>query len=133
MTRSFAANSASSSSSTVITVGDSSRSALGTTTLATVITCRLSSFSHELLRAMADAATDAQQIFSESGVTGGFVVQLGVGDGSLTLALKQNDSIQVHGLESDVGNVAAVRRRFHEAGVYGDVSVAHFTGSQLPV
>ena len=80
----------------------------------------------------ADAAADAKSIIVESGISAGFFVHLGVGDGTLTAALKQNDTTQVHGLERNAANVAAARTKLHEAGVYGDVSIVDFAGGQLP-
>ena len=38
-------------------------------------------------------------LLAQSGVSGGLVVHLGVGDGELTAALRQHDAIQVHGLK----------------------------------
>ncbi|MEO2019509.1 MAG: methyltransferase domain-containing protein, partial [Fuerstiella sp.] len=80
----------------------------------------------------ADSEADAKKILSESGVSAGFVVHLGAGDGSLTAALRQNDLIQVHGLESDPTNVQVARKRIRDAGDYGEVSVVKFNGKLLP-
>ena len=81
---------------------------------------------------LADAAADAKSIIVESGISAGFFVHLGAGDGTLTAALKQNDTTQVHGLERSAANVAVARAMLHEAGVYGDVSIVDFAGGQLP-
>lgn len=80
----------------------------------------------------AQALEKAEQILSESGVKGGFVVQLGIGDGHLLEALKPNQSYQVQGLERDRAVVDQVRNRLQEKGLYGDIAVEHFTGSELP-
>ena len=81
---------------------------------------------------LADATSDANEILSESGVSAGFVVHLGAGDGSLTAALRQNNLIQVHGLEADPAKVAIARNQIRAAGDYGEVSVVKFSGRQLP-
>ncbi|MCP4505282.1 MAG: class I SAM-dependent methyltransferase, partial [Fuerstiella sp.] len=80
----------------------------------------------------ADSDADAKKILSESGVSAGFVVHLGAGDGSLTAALRQNDLIQVHGLEADPANVARARESIRASGNYGEISVVDFSGKQLP-
>ena len=80
----------------------------------------------------ADAAADAKTITQEAGISAGLFVHLGIGDGSLTAALKQNDTIQVHGLERDAAKVQAARKKFQAAGAYGEVSVVHFGGEDLP-
>lgn len=79
-----------------------------------------------------EVSKDATAIFEQSGVRGGFVVHLGVGDGQLTAALRLNDSFQVQGLAADNTQVAAAREAIRKAGVYGDVSVIGFSGSELP-
>lgn len=80
----------------------------------------------------ADATDDAKAVLAESGVSSGFVVHLGAGDGGLTAALKQNDTTQVHGLENDKAKVATARANIRANGEYGNVSIVHFTGDQLP-
>lgn len=82
--------------------------------------------------ALGDAATDATSILKESGFSGGFIVHLNCGDGKLTAALKQNDAIQIHGLDRDAANVQAARQTIQQAGVYGDVSVTELSGNDLP-
>lgn len=80
----------------------------------------------------ADATSQAQALLADAGVTGGFVVHLGAGDGVLTAALRQNETIQVHGLEADSDKVNEARTHIRAAGLYGDVSVVQFDDSQLP-
>ena len=77
-------------------------------------------------------ADDAQQILQTSGVKGGIVVQLGLGDAALTRALRANDSYQVIALDADAKKVAAAREAIFDAGKYGPVSVQEFSGAQLP-
>ena len=79
----------------------------------------------------ADVQEDAEQILDQAGVTGGFVVHLGAGDGQLTAALRKNDSIQVHGLVRDADTIDAIRDRLRSAGEYGDVSIERFSGKRL--
>lgn len=74
----------------------------------------------------------AQDVLRESGIRGGFVVHLGAGDGSLTAALRINDSYQVHGLSTSAAEVAKARSSLLEQGVYGPVSIAEFDGQRLP-
>ena len=82
--------------------------------------------------ALADAESDARSILAQSGVKGGFVVHVGSGDGSLTAALKANESYQVHGLDADAEKVAAAREAILKAGGYGPVSVDAWNGKDLP-
>ena len=74
----------------------------------------------------------ANELLETAGVTGGFVVHLGCGDGTLTAALQQSDAMQVHGLDADAAAVAAARAAIQEAGAYGEVAVDRLTGSTLP-
>lgn len=70
-----------------------------------------------------DADGDAKQILDRSGISAGFVVHLGAGDGELTAALRRNDATQVHGLQRDPSMVAATRKRVQSTGHYGDVAI----------
>ncbi len=80
----------------------------------------------------AHAAPDAAKILADAGVKGGIVVQLGIGDGSLTAALRANDSYQVQGLDTDGARVAKAREAIFSKGLYGPVSVDKFDGKLLP-
>ena len=68
--------------------------------------------------AMADAQSEADAILQASGVSAGFFVHLGAGDGELTEALRQNDATQVHGLvrTKNSSRVDAARTRVRELG-----------------
>ena len=81
---------------------------------------------------LGDAGQDAAQILKQTGVTGGFIVHLGVGSGELTAALRQGEGIQVQGLDRDVEAVQRAREHIRSMGVYGDVAVDVLDGSQLP-
>jgi outer membrane protein assembly factor BamB len=87
-----------------------------------------------LLAAAARAAADDQaaQIIRAAGIKGGLIVQLGCGDGRLTAALHAGDGYLVHGLDADANSVEAARRHIQSLGLYGKVSVAQWTGKQLP-
>ena len=78
-----------------------------------------------------DATARAGEILDATGVQGGLVVHLGCGDGTLTAALHASDSFLVHGLDRDAANVAQARAYVRSAGLYGPVSVEHFTGERL--
>ncbi len=78
------------------------------------------------------ADPDAKRILAATGVKGGLVVHVGCGDGKLTAALRANDRYLVHGLDTDVGKVDQARRHIQSLGAYGQVSVDHFDGKQLP-
>ena len=75
---------------------------------------------------------EAKTILDKAGVKGGLVVQLGIGDGALTAALRANDSYLVQGLDTDAARVALVREAIFAKGVYGPVSVDRFDGKALP-
>ena len=81
---------------------------------------------------LGDANQDAAQILKQTGVTGGFIVHLGVGTGELTAALRQGEGIQVQGLDRNVEAVQRAREHIRSMGVYGDVAVDVLDGSQLP-
>lgn len=56
---------------------------------------------------------DAGTILEKSGITGGLVVHLGCGEGKLAVDLAaENESLLVHGIDSDAGAVAAARKLF---------------------
>ena len=74
----------------------------------------------------------AKSIVEATGVRGGIVVQLGIGDGTLTSALRINDSYQVHGIDRDPEKVATVRKSLSSKGNYGAVSVDRISGNALP-
>ena len=83
-------------------------------------------------RLLADTKQDATEILLQTGITGGFIVHLGVGTGELTAALRQGDGIQVQGLDRDAVVVQKARERIRAMGIYGDVAVDVLDGTQLP-
>lgn len=78
------------------------------------------------------AARRAQGVLDATGVQGGLVVHLGCGDGTLTAALRVNDSYLVHGLAAKAADVERARKHIESQGLYGPVSVDQIHGSQLP-
>ena len=85
-----------------------------------------------LVRGVAAADDQAAEILKATGVRGGLIVHVGCGDGTLTAALRANDSYLVHGLDRDVANVEKARKYVHSRGLYGNVSVDQWDGQQLP-
>ncbi|MGB7347645.1 MAG: PQQ-binding-like beta-propeller repeat protein [Pirellulaceae bacterium] len=80
----------------------------------------------------ADAKSDAKEILSESGVTGGFIVSLGSMDADFLAAIGENESIQVHALTRDASAIDQTRRALRQKNVYGDISIDALDGSTLP-
>jgi SAM-dependent methyltransferase len=78
------------------------------------------------------AADSAEHILAATGVKGGLVVHLGCGDGKLTAAFRATESYVVHGLDADAANVADARQYVHKLGLYGPVSIEHWTRARLP-
>jgi ubiquinone/menaquinone biosynthesis C-methylase UbiE len=77
-------------------------------------------------------ADEAADILKATGITGGFVVHIGSGDGTVTAALKANDALQVHGLDRDGAKVDAARTTLRKNGGYGPVSFERLDGDHLP-
>ena len=78
------------------------------------------------------AGPDAKEILQATGVKGGLVVHVGCGDGKLAAALGAGDGYLVHGLDTDVKNVAAARGAIRSQKLHDKVSVARFDGKHLP-
>ncbi len=74
----------------------------------------------------------AGEILDVAGVNGGLIVHVGCGDGKLTAALRANQSYLVHGLDTDMKNVASARAHIQSLGLYGPVSVERWAGERLP-
>lgn len=80
----------------------------------------------------ADVQDDAQAILNESGISAGFFVHLGAGDGKLSQALRTNDATQVHGLVRRGSQLDAMRQLALKTEQYGNVSFDRLDGNQLP-
>ncbi len=78
------------------------------------------------------AEEEAAIILKKSGISGGFIVHLNCGDGSLTAALKSKESLLVHGLDPAAENVEKARETIAQKQEYGPVSVDRLTGNLLP-
>ena len=57
-----------------------------------------------------EAVAQAQRILKATGVTGGLVVHIACGDGSLTAALRAGDGYLVQGLDTSAESVAKARK-----------------------
>jgi len=81
-----------------------------------------------------EAASGVQvaEICREHKIAGGLIVHLGCGDGRETASLRPGESFQVHGLDTDAAKIRQARAHLQTLGVYGDVSVDTFDGSELP-
>ena len=79
-----------------------------------------------------DGALTVDHIYDTTGVQGGLVVQVGVGDGNLTAALRADDRYLVQGLDTDAARVDKARRLLQSKGLYGPVTVNRFDGRLLP-
>ena len=75
---------------------------------------------------------EAERIFEATGVSGGFVVHLGAGEGRLTVALGQRSGCVLQGLDCSPENVKAARDYITSRGLYGRVSADVFDGTYLP-
>lgn len=72
------------------------------------------------------AAAAAQEILDKGGVTAGYCVDLGCGDGALAYELARRSKLHIYAIEADADNVAAARRKLVAAGLYGvRVTVHH--------
>ncbi len=85
-----------------------------------------------LIASAAGAAPGAAALLKDAGCSGGIVVHLGCGDGTLTAALRAGDAFLVHGLDDDPANVNKARALLGEKGLYGPVSVDLLRGGRLP-
>jgi len=74
----------------------------------------------------------ARRILHTCGASGGLVVHIGCGDGTLTAALRASDAYMVHGLDTDATNVDTAREHVKAQGCYGTVCIDRLRGEQLP-
>ena len=84
------------------------------------------------LACLSAVGIQANDIIDQSGITGGLVVHVGVGDGKLTSSLCESDSFIVHGLDTSMENVEKARKRAASNGLGGRVAFSTFDGSNLP-
>ncbi|MBD3314543.1 MAG: PQQ-binding-like beta-propeller repeat protein [Chitinivibrionales bacterium] len=74
----------------------------------------------------------AEDILSTTGMTGGIIVHIDVGDGRLTADLGQGDAFLVQGWDTNAGDVSTARSHVRSEGLYGKVSVEQLTSGTLP-
>jgi len=74
----------------------------------------------------------AAAVLKEADVRGGLVVHVGCGTGRLAAEFGERDGYLVHGLASDMEDVAAARERIFQRGLCGKVSVEPWRGKRLP-
>ncbi len=72
----------------------------------------------------------AKEIVEKSGITKGFCLDMGCGDGSLAYALTQASDMYVVAVESDARLAAQARHRLDKAGVYGSRAIVLHRDSQ---
>ncbi|MEO6784678.1 MAG: PQQ-binding-like beta-propeller repeat protein, partial [Chthoniobacteraceae bacterium] len=89
------------------------------------------------IHAPGDAAADAEAkaILGASGISAGYAVEFGAGNGSLALALARQSELHILAVESDPARAAEARRRIADAGLYGSritVHVAPFDATGFP-
>ncbi|MFV1994576.1 MAG: PQQ-binding-like beta-propeller repeat protein [Verrucomicrobiales bacterium] len=70
-------------------------------------------------------AQAADEIIRKSGVTSGYCLDVGSGDGALAYELARRTDLYICGIESDPAKVAPARRKLAAAGVYGNRGVIH--------
>ena len=82
-----------------------------------------------------DAGNQAARILAETGVTDGYALVLGAGNGDLLEQLAARSELRLAVVEPDPGRVEAVRRRLDDAGLYGTriaVIPGHFRDMHYP-
>ena len=76
--------------------------------------------------ALSETSTSrAAAILARSGVTGGYALMLGAGDGDLAEALVRQSALHVVVVDPDASLVESLRRRFSDAGLYGRRLAVH--------
>ena len=65
------------------------------------------------------AAAAAKEIVMKTGVSEGYAVDLGCGDGALAFELARLTNLRIYAVDSDPAKVALARRRLEAAGLYG--------------
>jgi len=80
----------------------------------------------------AGPSDEAKQIAALAGFHGGLVIHVGCGDGKLTAALRLAENCVVQGIQADAKRVEEARAAIRAAGLYGPVSVIHWSGRRLP-
>lgn len=74
----------------------------------------------------------AEEIFHRSAFSGGLIVHVGCGDGTMTSSLGNHRNSLAQGIDVDADDIAQARRRIQAEDVYGRVCVAEWDGKRLP-
>ncbi len=80
-------------------------------------------------------SAEAKDILAASGISAGYAVSFGAGDGSLALALARQSELHILVVEPDAARAAEARQRIAAAGLYGariSVHVAPFDATNFP-
>ncbi len=78
-------------------------------------------------------AIAAESILQQTKVTEGCCVDLGCGDGRLTLELARRSNLRIYATDPDPTNVQKARRRLDHAGLYGTRATVHlFNSADVP-
>jgi outer membrane protein assembly factor BamB len=64
-------------------------------------------------------AKAAEEIIKAGGMTGGYCLDLGCGDGELAYELARRTNLQIYAVESDPDKVLVARKKLDDAGLYG--------------
>ena len=81
----------------------------------------------KLLTGLADAAARAGRILARTGVTSGYCLLLGTGDGTVACELARQSGLVVYCVEREEDRVAAARMLLDRAGLYGVRAAVHHT------
>ncbi len=74
----------------------------------------------------------ARRVTEQCGITRGYCLVLGIGDGTVIEQLAHTSKLQIIGRDPDAKKVAAVRERLAAAGLYGRVVIHHGPLDKLP-
>lgn len=77
-------------------------------------------------------AEAAKRIVQQTGISKGYCLVLGCGEGRLAYELAGLTDLKIVGVEQEGGKVAAARQAIDRAGLYGRVVVQHSGGTELP-
>ncbi len=88
--------------------------------------------SHAAMAPAGPSNDQAAEILQAADVQGGLIVHLNCGDGKLTAALRTGDGFIVHGLDTDLENVAKARAHIQSLDLCGKVTVEQWEGQRLP-
>ncbi len=79
-----------------------------------------------------DYAAAVEEILKKTGISEGYAVDLGCGDGRLSLELARRSKLHIYAVESNPAKVAAARSRLDAAGLYGVRVTVHQANPAAP-